>query len=328
MMKRTVLHMCVLLLFSLAFPLGAENFRTTVKGSIEISTARPEGKALIVSYVDSVVIFLGSEAAFIKGVELEIKVPSVFLKYRNSVALAVYSGIRTIPNPGIMDFQLDRRAFEVLPAKLQTVYQIPLRPNHGLKSSPYVSVLSEIIPSSAFPILLRFMPVVKGLSDEIENLEFTLTARPIIADEGALRLSVKTPDDLSDKPYTILIDNEVLPTLQRERILKTGEHTLTIHSDFFRTETRNFIIERGKILNMTVNLRDTTPSIQFEVPDTTKVFLNEQLVDNPRQSIAAEPGQYTIRFQVGDYSLIKQVTVMKGKNYKIALTIDVSISEE
>ncbi|WP_304221412.1 hypothetical protein [Gracilinema caldarium] len=315
-------------LLSILTPLEAETFRTTLKGSIEVSPHKPEGKSLTLTYIDSVVVSLTQDAAFLRGIELELKVPQIYLKYRSSVGLSIYKGNKEILKPGVIDFNLERLAFEIIPAKLQAVYQIPLRQGHGLKTSPYVTVPTGIIPPQSFPLVLRLMPLIKGLSEEVETMEFVLTVRPIVADEGALRLNIKTPETMKDRPFTVLIDGAVIPDYSKERILKTGEHHLSIVSEDFRTESRTFFIERAKTTDLTIDLRDTTPLIVFEAPENTKIFFDDTLVTNPRQSQLVEPGLHTVRFQVGDYSVIKQLLIEKGKTYRIALIIDVDIKDE
>jgi len=309
-------------------PLQGETFRTTLKGSVEVSPLKPEGKTITLTYIDAMTVNLSSDSKFLRGIELEFKVPQIYLKYRSSVGMALYTGIKEIPKPGVVDFQIERLGFEIIPAKLQAVYQIPLRSGHGLKTSPYVTVPTGIIRPQSFPLVIRLMPLIKGLSEEVKTMEFGLTIRPIVADEGALKLKVRTPEAMKDKPFTVLIDDEVIPDFSNERILKTGEHHLSIVSEDFRSESRTFIIERAKTLDLAVELRDTIPVLQFEAPENAKVYFDDVLLSNTRQPVSTEPGEHTVRFQVGDYSVVKQLTIEKGKTYKIALTVDVSVHEE
>ncbi|HPC70673.1 MAG TPA: hypothetical protein PLB48_02600 [Treponema sp.] len=317
-----------LCLLSILSPLGAETFRTTLKGSVEISPLKPEGKSLTLTYIDAVLVTLSPESAFLRGIEVELKVPQVYLKYRSSVGMSLYNGLKEIQKPGVVDFQLERLAFEIIPAKLQAVYHIPLRQGHGLKTSPYVTVPTGIVQPQTFPLLIRLMPLIKGLSEEVETMEFGLTIRPIIADEGALKLHIRTPDSKKDKPFTVLIDDTVIQDFSKEQILKSGEHHLSIISEDYRSESRTFIIERARTLDVSIDLRDTTPILQFEAPDNTKVYLDDDLINNLRQLKTVEPGVHTVRFQVGDYSVVKQLTIEKGKTYKVVLTVDVSVNEE
>jgi hypothetical protein len=86
-------------------------------------------------------------------------------------------------------------------------------------------------------------------------------------------------------------------------------------------------VERAKILDVSVELQDPTPLILFEYPEGARIFLDNVPVSNPQSPRAVEPGVHEVRFQVSDYSIIRPITVQKGKTYKIALSVDVNISE-
>lgn len=325
MKKRLYALICF---FYILIPLQAETFRTNLKGTVEVSPLKPEGKTLSLNYADAVVVTLSPDSAFLRGIEIDVKVPQIYLKYRSSMGMALYNGIKELPKPGVVDFQLNRLAFEIIPAKLQAVYQIPLRQEHGLKTSPYVTVPTGIIQPQAFPLVIRLLPLIKGLSEEIETTEFGLSIRPIVADEGSLKLRIRPPESLKNKPFTVLIDNVVVPDFLKEQILKTGEHHLSIISEDFRSESRTFIIEQARMLDLAIDLRDTTPVVQFEAPENTKIYFDDVPVPTTRQPINVDPGMHTVRFQVGDYSVVKQLLIEKGKTYIIALTVDVSVKEE
>jgi len=118
---------------------------------------------------------------------------------------------------------------------------------------------------------------------------------------------------MKDKPFTVLIDDAVIPDSTKTLILKTGEHHLGVISEDFRTESRTFIIERAQTFDLSITLRDTTPVLLFEAPENTKVYLDDTPISTLGETMATEPGPHTVRFQVGDYSVVKQLTIEKGK---------------
>jgi hypothetical protein len=305
--------------------LFAESFRTTVKGILDINATNPEDRTIVLSYTDSAYITLSGGGKFLKGVELEFKMSQTYLNYKGSLAIAFYSEMKGTPKTGVVDLQAEQAGFTVIPAKLQVVYQIPIRTNHGLRNSPYIIIPTDIIPPASFPLLVRIMPTIKGLPDEFERMEITLQARPILADEGALILRIQMPEQLQNKPFTVILDDQVLPEYTKEQILKNGQHTLAVVSDDFRNESRTFIIERGKTLDLLIELQDTTPIVNIESPENAIVFFDGIKVTE--RSFPAEPGEHLLKFQVGDYSIEKPVTILKGKTYKIALTIDILIQQ-
>jgi hypothetical protein len=307
---------------------GAESFRTIVAGRMDVSAAEPDGASLPLTYIDSAVIALGGDDRFLRGIELELRVPQAYLKYRGSLAVVIYTNLDHIPGVGVADISAKRAGFELIPNKLQAVYRLPLREGHGFKGTPYVSIPTGIIPPASFPLLFRIMPVVKGLSDEIETLRFQLSAKPILSDEGALKISLRYPEKLKDKPITVRVDDDVIDLPLRELILKEGEHHVAIVSDDYRNESRRVMIERGKVLDLIVDLQDPTPLVTLEAPENATVYFDGAAISDTRTSFAAEPGEHEIRFSVGDYSVVKPVTLIKGHVYRIALSIDVIVSEE
>ena len=313
-------------LFLLCFRLGAESFRTIIAGKLVVSQSEA-GESVPVNYNGSVLVNIDEDTRFFRGIELEISAPQRWLTYQGSLAIAVYADLDSIPGTEIADLQARRIAFEPLPGKIQIVYQIPIRPSHGLRSSPYVTVPSEVTLPSSFPLLFRIMPVVKGMSEELENMVFQFNARPVYSDEGAVKLSPRYPEQLRGKPFTVLIDDVLIPNPAEEQLLKEGEHHLVVLSDDYRNESRRFIVERTKVLDLIVELQDTTPLLIFEAPQNARIFLNNIPVSRDRNSIPVEPGTHEAKFQVGDYTLTKTLIIQRGKTYRIALAVDIDVLE-
>ncbi|MDR1127691.1 MAG: hypothetical protein LBL20_00120 [Treponema sp.] len=317
----------VLSFFSVLFPLflGAESFRTVVTGAALVSVDNPDGVSIPLSIVDSALVVLGREIRFFRGVELEFTVPQSYLPYRGSLALAIYGELDRAPETGIADLQARQIFIEPIPNKIQSVYQIPLRQRHGLRSSPYASVIPVTLPSS-FPLLFRVMPLIKGLTDEVEALRFVLNVKPILSDEGAVRVVPRYPDNLPDKPFTLLIDDEVIERPREEQVLREGEHHLVILSDDYRNESRVFMVERGRILELGISLQDPTPLIIFEAPENARIYFDNVPV-NPGRPFPAEPGPHEVRFQLSDYAVVTPILVQKGKTYRVAMAVDLVVTE-
>jgi hypothetical protein len=324
-MKRCL---AVLLMFYLmSMMLYAENFRTIISGSTLVSAENPDGTTVSVSYIDSLLLNLHDDVRFLQGVEIELTVPQQYLRYRGSLATVLYSDIVQGAALGVSDVNAKQLNLEPIPNKIQTIFQIPISNNHELKASPYVSLLSEIVLPSSFPMLIRIMPVMKGLSDEIETLRFQITAKPIFNDLGAVKIIAQYPPMLREKPFTLSIDDEVIDNLDEELLLTEGEHNLAIISDDYRNESKRFIVERSKVLDLVIDLQDSTPLVIFEVPENTQVFFNNQEVIDIKTPYQTVPGEHQVRFQVEDYSIMKPLLIQKGKTYHVDLTIDVIVSE-
>jgi hypothetical protein len=307
--------------------LGAEQLRAFNAGTILVSLNNSGGDSVNLSYVGAAVISLDRETRFFRGIELELIVPQSYMAHRGSLALALYTDLDKIPGPGIVDLEARQISLEPIPNKIQIIYQIPIRPGHGLRDSPYATLPVGIAPPESFPLLFRILPIVKGISEDVETMSFRLSVKPILSDEGAVRIIPRYPEHLARRPFTTLIDDEVVERPQDTRLLREGEHHLAIISNDYRNESRRFVIERGKILELGIALQDTIPLVYFEAPDNALIFFDNEAVGASRQPLTADVGLHEVRFQMGDYTVVKPLTVYRGKTYRVALAVDVSISE-
>jgi len=306
---------------------AAESFRSLLEGTIELSADNPEGSSLSLAYNGSALITLGRGARFFRGIELELSAPQIWLSQRGSLAMLIYAELDRLPSPGTNDLEGRRIAFDSLPNKIKIIYQIPVRRSHGLRTTPYVTVPADTTLPASFPLLFKLMPIVKGLSEEVEHMQFTLSARPILAEEGAVRLSFRYPEQLKDKPFIVLIDDVVVKNITEEQVLKEGEHHLVVLSEDYRNENRRFMVEKAKRIDISVNLQDPTPLIIFEAPENARIFLDNHPVVRENGPIPVDPGAHEAKFQVGDYTLTRNITIQRGKTYRIALAVGIDIEE-
>jgi hypothetical protein len=321
------IFIALLLLYFPGFSLKAESLRAFIAGVHEVSLNNLEGTTVSLSYTGSALILLEGDTRFFRGIQLELTAPQGWLAYRGSLASVIYGNLNKSPGIGVADLEGQQLSLEPLPNKIQNIFQIPLRQGHGLKNSPYAGVLAEIVTPSSFPLLFRLMPVIKGISEEIENMTFNLLVKPILSDEGAVKINFRFPEQLPGKAFTVLIDDMVIEKPGEERLLKEGEHNLVVLSEDYRNQSRRFIVERARVLDLLVELQDPTPLIFFEYPEGAGIYLDNTLVSNPKSLQPVEPGFHEIRFQIGDYSIIRPIAVQKGKTYKIALSVDMDILE-
>jgi hypothetical protein len=316
----------LVLFFFLNLDVRGENFRALIAGNLEISLNNPAGVSLPLFYNNSVFITLDTDIRFFRGVEIDITAPQTWLPYRGSLAMVIYTDLDRIYLPGVADIEGRQIIFEPLPGKIQNIYQIPLASAHGLRSSPYSSLTAPVAPSS-FPLLFRLMPISKGFSEDFEAMRFQLSVKPILSNEGAVRIRPRYPENLPGKPFTILIDDTVIDNPGEELLLREGEHSLIVLSDDYRNESRRFLVERAKNTELIIELKDPTPLISFEAPENAKVFLDNLPITNILSPRAVEPGHHEVKFQISDYMIIKNIVIQKGKTYRIALSIDINVWE-
>ena len=305
-----------------------ESIRAVIAGVQRVSLSYQEGTTIPLSYISSSVILIEGDTRFLRGVQLELTAPQAFIPHQGSLAVAIYDELSIVPGPGVRDLECRQIVLDTLPAKIQNIYQIPLKEGHGLRTTPYVTVLTGVQNPSSFPILFRLIPIIRTVPEELEKMVFTLTVKPILSEEGALRISFRYPEGLRDRPLTVYIDDEVIRNPREERLLKEGDHHLVIQSEDYRSHSSRFVIERGKTLDLVIELQDPRPRIIFEYPENARVFIDNVLLNNPRAPVPVEPGVREIRFQISDYTIIRNITVQRGRTYRVALSVSVEITED
>jgi len=326
-MRPNLIFVFVTCVYLSPVPAWAESFRTLVAGSLELSASNPEGSTVSLGSNGSVLVNLGKDTRFLRGIELELTAPQGWLAYRGSMAMLVYADLDHQPAKGINDIEGRRVVFDPLQSKVKNIYQLPIRSPHGLRTSPYAVVIQGSVLPPSFPILFRLMAIIKGMNEELENMNFTLTAKPIFTDEGAVKISYRYPQQLRGKQFTVLIDDVVIENPTEERLLKEGEHHLAVLSEDYRNESRRFMVERAKTIDLVIELQDPTPLIVFESPGNTRIFLNNNQIPHDSGPIPVEPGVHEARFHIGDYTLTKTINVQRGKTYKIAVSVGIDIDE-
>lgn len=319
----------IVLVFHVLFSsqLYGESVRVLVAGVNRVSLLEPGGITIPLSYSSSSLIKMDGDTRFFRGLQLELTSPPGFLSHRDSLAMVLYGELNTTPGMGVADLETRRLAYAILPARIRTIYQIPLRADHGLRTSPYATVLTGVMDISSFPLLFRIMPVSKGISDDLRGMVFNLTVRPILSNEGALRMSFLYPENLPGMPFTVLINDERIENPREERILTEGQHHLIVLSEDYRNVSSSFVVERARTLDLTVELQDTTPLLVFEHPEDARVYLNNVFLSNSRYPRPVDPGVHEVRFQMSDYTITRQVTVHRGRTYRVSLSVDINISE-
>ena len=307
--------------------LALESFRVTRSLTVRIDGERLDAVTVSMGYNDGLAIILPQDNPFIKAVEIEVKTPESIALFQGAMAYALYTGLSPLPDGEAIDFSGNRLFMEMLPSMLSFALQVPLREGHGLKTDPYTAVLSEVPSPESLPLFFRLFPIMKGLPDDFEAAVFTVRIKPVLIDEGALLLSIVYPDGREGAALSVRIDEKAVSNPEKVLLLLPGEHNLAVSAAKCRTEVRTFIIERAKVLELAVELKDSSPTLSFASPDNVLVSLDGVPVADPRGALKIEPGRHTVMFSVGDYSLQRQFTAEEGRDYTVSMTMDAEIIE-
>jgi len=324
-MKKLCCVLTVILLFP-ALVAVAEPFRVRSMTPVTLDPLKSEAQTAEIGYNDAVGIILPKNNPFLKGVEIEIKIPQDILAYQNSMAYGVYRLPQPTPSDKIIDYQAEQITLQPLPSRLSFVLQIPTKKNHNLKTGPYSTVLPYIHDTTKGALIFRLLPIMKGLPENIETLQFTVKVKPILTDEGGMRLKIEYPE-AAVKPVSVRIDEMLIANPESLQILSPGPHHLSVVSDDYRNEVRVFTVESARVTDLAVAMQGTTPRVYLVAPENASIVLDGQPALNTREPLTIEPGDHTILFKIGDYELAKQITIEKGHDYTISMIIDINVSE-
>lgn len=322
-MNSTIRSLLILTLLIASFPAGlaADAIRGRVVGIEEIAT-NASGSAPF-HLEELMALELSAEADFVTGVELEISIPGELSRFRNSFAVYLYRRVDPAPEPGqLRRYFATSLDYYLVPAARKMYIQMPLRASANLPATPETLRVDEVLSAADFPLLLSIQPVMKGIPSSIYEAEFQVKAYPYLADEGVLELTLATP---SDEPYSIVIDGKPQEYRDSGYLLESGIHEITIESSAFLPISRSFTITKGARSQLSLELEKREPSVSFEAPEGTLIFLDGERVNGT--SLKVNEGVHTVVFKLGDYSMSREFEVSGGKSYTITLFLDVFVKE-
>ncbi len=321
--KRLTLMVFVLLCAFSA--VAAENFR--VHKTILITLPSEPGKSeTATAYCnDAVSIILPEDKTFIQGIEISIKVPQVVVEWRDSVAWSIYKDISPRPTEKKIDYKGTRIHTGTYGISLRKTIQIPLVNPNTIKRDSYSEYLPLDLTVDEEQIFFRMQLAMKGASDDIPQKPFEITVRPLLIDKGRFVLNTESPDGKESEAYTLFIDGKSVSG--SDMLLDTGTHTVSLVSDSYRNEVRTINITQGATTDLSIRFRDITPQILIASPDSATVFIDGQEVANPKEPYPVQQGDHMVKFVIGDYEVVKQVSAVNGRSYTVAVSIDAEISE-
>lgn len=316
-------------LFFSPAPFFAEGLRTVVVAVLQVSAEDPEGEQVSLGYADALAVSLPSPSPFIQGIEIDIRIPKAMQSTQGAFAWSLYRDIHPAPSTEKIAYDAERLLIQAFPARAGLVLQIPVSPRHSLRSGPYATVLPMQLGSADFPLLFKLSALTKGLTAEQEKSQYLIKVRPIFLDEGALRLSLIQPEDLPG-PFVpnVYVDERKIEAWHELLFLKKGVHTLQVSGEGMRDETRSIAVESGKIFALEIRLQGTKPVLLFEAPANAIILLDDTVVDHAASArLIVEPGERTVVCRIGDYTITRKFTAVRGKTYHIVFAVDVQIQE-
>lgn len=305
----------------------AETFRVRKVCSVSLPGDSMEEQNAVLGINDSLAVFMPTDMTYLEGFELKIKIPQIVADWRDSVAFAVYDGIRPKPNVSSIDYSGTRIFVTPLPAKLNWIVQVPLKSQNSIKDNGYIAKIDAVPDVSSGYTFIRFQPAMKGVPDETYEAKLNVLVKPVLMNKGTLRLYVSAPGG-QNANYELFVDDEPCALLNGKILLESGKHNINIQSEEFRNEVRTVYIEQAKTSEIQVVLKSLAPTLTVTAPENSDVFIDDKKIESFGTEFVVSEGEHIVKCQLGSYEIVRSLSIEKGKSYSVNLAVDLEISEE
>ena len=322
-------------LFFVPAVLGAETFRVGQCHVVNLTEDPSFTATKKLGLNDAIAIYIPEERLFLEGIEIKMDIPEETAMWRDCCGAYIYDDIRPAPTEQQIDFSGSKLFFGVLPGKLSWVLQIPLTKTAQFKTNQYTKTIEKIPSAQGNFIFVRLQQVMKGVPDEVMNSKITFNVRPILSDKGLVTVQLKYPEqeepsETEETPnITVFIDNDTYSAEDAAagQLLSTGIHNVSVISENYRTEVRKVRIDQAKKSVLEIELKSIEPTVIITAPEGAIVYLDEQQYDNLGKEFVLAEGDHKVRCVIGDYEIVRTLSVTKGRTYTVNLTVDLQISE-
>ncbi|TVQ39317.1 MAG: hypothetical protein EA384_06705 [Spirochaetaceae bacterium] len=276
----------------------------------------------------------GADARFVEGIRLEVQVPRGARLYPGTLGLYLYRNVTPQPEPRLMSLRGDRVFFLPIPNAARFFVTVPLQEDHIFRGTADTYVTSAV-PMEAFPVAVTLLPISKAISAETAAARFVVRVEPIMRDLGAVELLVRDPHGVilsaeseEVEEFTLRLNGDTLIYSRDEQLMSPGLYRIALESDRYEHEQLTFGVERGRVVQVALQLREPRSVVRFTAPAGAELFVNGELVAYEEQEFTLPPGEHSILFRVGNYSVSRRLVVEPRKNYQVSLGLDISIEED
>ena len=323
--------MVAMLVLGLGGVLLAETFRGPTGDPLRIAPATPAVQTSI-GPEGIILIELSGDHRFLDAIDLEITVPravseapgAVLFQIIGPIVVSERGGVVQAVGPELFTVPMQR------PGKL--FFQLPVREGAAVDASAAVQLLPAVSPDS-FPLAISFVPRMKGLSTELQQADFLVSANPVTRNLGGVRLVLMQEDrqpfpiDSTTTPgFSLAIDGRNV-AVQPEYLLEPGLHRIRLTSERYRDQEATFGVERGAVVEFVLSLERALAEVAYTAPREATVYLNGRALDASSGVFTAPPGEHTIVVVVGDYTITRRFTVSGERSYRISVSMDLTVEE-
>lgn len=326
-MKKRVYSAFFFLLISLSS--YAEDFRISKLHLVNISESSDFSSSITMGINDGIAINLPDKMEYLDGIELRFEIPEEIALLKSCCEFSIYDSLSPSAKIGQIDYSGNKIFRGVVPSKLSWIIQIPFSKENNLKSNQYTTKIGQIPDLTDKNFLIRLHSLINPSPSEIADSKINVTIKPIFSNKGKLYLNLKCPDENMES-CTIYIDDYAynMNTLNKGIFLDSGIHNISVISEFYRTEVRKIRIDQTKETMVSIVMKSIEPTVLVTAPGNIKIYIDDELCHSIGKEFIISEGNHIIKFSLGDYEVIRSLNVIKGKSYKINISVDLQVHEE
>ena len=264
-------------------------------------------------------------------ISLEIRSSDKIKRFRDSFSIYSYNRVSPMPDIGKKSYTGKYFKSYLIPDRTRFFVDIIFNKNHlnenNLKGTEVLDFTGETIDA---PIMLTILPVMKGVPDYLFLEKFRIKISTEWPETGKLELKVfaESLDKKNNEifEYDLLIDGKKYE-YEREFILNTGIHNISLIKKGFITYNENITVKTNEKRVLEVILKRNNPEITVFSPAESDLYIDGS-IQNTKKINNLLPGEHTILFKLGEYSLSRKISLEEGKKYVVNLLLDIEINEE
>ncbi len=273
---------------------------------------------------------------FLDGVEIEIRIPDSVRSYADSFGVYILLGARISADRNHARVSGETLLFETLPRTRRVFVQVPIHPDHRLRASADTFLARRRVDGGDFPLMLSIRPVMKGVPSAARAASFAVKIRTLFREEGAARVRLRDPagNDITERfddyveEITLTIGDHAIEDPQQEIVLPTGLHQIRLQSERYVDRTETFGVERGTTQTVGITVEEETSTVSIDAPLGVEMFVNGERVDPLDRELELAPGDYTVLFRFGEYTISRSLKIEPKRDYKVSLSLDILIEED
>lgn len=320
-MRKKICFACLLGMVAFAF---AENIRLTELHIVDLKRC----ESIVCRYGAGIAVAVDTSTPFLQGIEIEIKQPQATIAFQNSLEYQIFSCKQSLSENKV-NYKAAPIEKKILPTRVSTILHIPTTEQHNLENTAYARLVPHVLTAAEGAVLVRIQPILKGLSTEFEQSQFTITIRPIYTNYGGLSLDLNFPKGKTETRTTLNGEQISIPAPPNFLTVPFGEYELVLEAQEYRSEVRKIQIAKGQILPIEITLRSVIPLLCIYAPKEVEVYVDRNKVETINKPVEIPVGTHTVKLKLGSYEVVRQLDAEQGKTYTITMNIgvDVNIAE-